>query len=156
MEVWLKGNGWSTSVSWGNNRGIDIDASRGTQRWIIEAKGRGSRPQARGNYFLNVLGKIIQEMDDPSAKYSIALPEMKRYRGLWTRVPQVAKNRLGITAIFVYERGKVEHSESVTSKLAAVMSIVNAFAQVTAQGLAELDHNQSSLLADIKRRLGDV
>ena len=70
-------------------------------------KGGGSRDPMRVNYFLAVLGELLQRMDDPAARYSIALPDMKQFRGLWSRLPMVAKTRTQITALFVAASGDV-------------------------------------------------
>jgi hypothetical protein len=78
------------------------------QRWIIEAKGCGSLNPMRVNYFLSILGELLQRMDDPDAHYSIALPDMKQFRGLWQRLPQLAKARTTISALFVDSHGTVE------------------------------------------------
>lgn len=55
----------------------------------------------RVNYFLAILGELLQRMDDPNAKYSIALPDFPQFRRLWNRLPELAKVRTGITALFV-------------------------------------------------------
>ncbi len=41
------------------------------------------------------------------AKYSIALPNVGQFRGLWERLPHVAKQRIKITALFVDDGGSV-------------------------------------------------
>ncbi len=46
-------------------------------------------------------------MEYPTARYSIALPDMKQYRGLWDRLPQLAKSRTGVSALFVGADGEV-------------------------------------------------
>ena len=105
---WLRSQGWTTTVAWARIPGIDIEARRGVERWIIEVKGRGSRPQMRVNYFLAVLGELLQRMDDPNARYSIALPDVPQFRGLWQRLPALAKSRTGITVLLVDEGGNVK------------------------------------------------
>jgi hypothetical protein len=40
LKGWLEAQEWEVEVAWGKIRGIDIHARRGTERWIIEAKGR--------------------------------------------------------------------------------------------------------------------
>lgn len=92
----------------GKVHGIDIDACKGSDRWIIEVKGCGSRNAMRVNYFLAILGETLQRMSDPNAKYSIALPNMKQYRNLWERLPQLAKERTGISVLFVSENSQIE------------------------------------------------
>jgi hypothetical protein len=62
----------------------------------------------RVNYFLAILGETLQRMSDSNAKYSIALPDMKQYRGLWERLPKLAKERTGISILFVKEDGIIE------------------------------------------------
>ena len=104
---WLSGQGWESVVAWGRERGIDIDAWRAEERWVIEVKGVGSRPQMRVNYFLSILGETLQRMDDPGAKYSIALPDVKQFRNLWDRLPKMAKERTGISVLFVMADGQV-------------------------------------------------
>ena len=74
-------------------------------------KGGGSLDPMRVNYFLAVLGEALQRMDDPAARYSIALPDMKQFRGLWSRLPALAKTRTQITALFVAPSGDVVEVE---------------------------------------------
>jgi hypothetical protein len=104
---WLERHGWSAEVAWGHTRGADCVATRGEEQWIIEVKGCGSRQPMRVNYFLAVLGELLQRMNDPKARYSIALPNMKQFRGLWERLPRLAKERTKVTAIFVGADGQV-------------------------------------------------
>lgn len=107
VKDWLERDGWSVTVAWGRQRGIDIEATRGEERWLIEAKGCGSRPEMRVNYFIAMLGELLQRMDDPEAIYAIALPDMPQFRGLWDRLPDLAKKRTEISALFVDEGGTV-------------------------------------------------
>lgn len=62
----------------------------------------------RVNYFLAKLGETLQRMSDPNAKYSIALPDMPQYRNLWNRLPRLAKERTGISVLFVNEKKEIE------------------------------------------------
>lgn len=107
LEAWLYSEGWSTRVAWGRSRGIDIEASKDGKRWLIEVKGLGSRDAMRVNYFLGVLGETLQRMADPEARYTIALPDIAQFRGLWSRLPELAKSRTTITALFVSPEGVV-------------------------------------------------
>ena len=113
LQAWLENAGWKVTVIWGRGQGIDIDADKSDRRWIIEAKGRGSLNAMRVNYFLGVLGELLQRMSDPEAKYSIALPDLPQFRRLWERLPELAKRRTTISALFVSESG---HVEEVASK----------------------------------------
>jgi len=111
LENWLGASGWSTEIAWAKQRGVDIHAKRGTERWLIEVKGIGSRPEMRVNYFIGILGEALQRMDDPFARYSIALPDMPQFRNLWKRLPQLAKKRTGITVLFISAEGEVRELE---------------------------------------------
>lgn len=101
----LEADGWNVNVAWGHIHGVDVEASRNGTRWLIEVKGPGSRPEMRVNYFISILGEMLQRMDDPNAHYSIAFPDMPFFRGLWERLPLLAKQRTGIDLILVDEDG---------------------------------------------------
>lgn len=107
LEQWLAATGWSTEIAWAKQRGVDIHARRNKERWLIEVKGIGSRPEMRVNYFIGILGETLQRMDDPFARYSIALPDVPQFRSLWRRLPQLAKKRTGISVLLISERGEV-------------------------------------------------
>lgn len=108
LEAWLSALGWSVKIAWARTRGIDMHASKDDQRWIIEVKGGGSLSAMRVNYFLGVLGETLQRMDDPDAMYSIAFPDLRQFRNLWSRLPTLAKERTRISALFVQKDGVVE------------------------------------------------
>lgn len=84
---------------------LDVEATRNGERWLIEVKGPGSRPEMRVNYFIGILGETLQRMDDPKAHYSIAFPDMQAFRNLWAKLPSLAKQRTGIDLILVDEVG---------------------------------------------------
>lgn len=111
VRNWLEQSGWTVEVRWGRERGIDVEAALDGKRWVIEAKGCGSRQAMRVNYFIAMLGETLQRMDDADARYSIALPDMQQFRRLWDRLPALAKSRTGISAIFVGADGSVTHVE---------------------------------------------
>ena len=56
LKSWLEQYGWVARVAWGRTPGIDIDAYREEERWIIEVKGIGSRPQMRVNLLYQHVG----------------------------------------------------------------------------------------------------
>jgi hypothetical protein len=68
----------------------------------------------RVNYFLSIIGELLQRMDDPVARYSIALPNIEQFRNLCARLPELAKQRTTIDAIFVSEDGKIDIVKQVT------------------------------------------
>lgn len=107
LERYLTSAGWNHEIAWEVNPLIDIEATRGVERWIIQIKGSGSFQPVFLNNFLSVLGEIIQRMDDPKCKYSIALPDQEQYRRLWERLPELARARLGITALFINFLGNI-------------------------------------------------
>ena len=107
LESYLTSRGWDIKVNSGNNPGLDIEARLGNDRWIIEVKGSGDFNLTRVNFFHAVLGEILQRMDDPHYKYSIALPDTELFRRLWERLPALAKSRLGVTALFVNLTGSI-------------------------------------------------
>ena len=109
LTNWLSDQGWRVETAWGHAPGVDIDARRGKERWLIEIKGPGSRQPMRVNYFLSILGETLQRMDDPVARYSIALPDMAQYRGLWERLPALAKERTAIDILFVDADGNIDN-----------------------------------------------
>jgi len=107
LKNWLEEQGWSVNVAWGRTHGVDIEAVKDDERWLIEAKGPGSREAMRHNYFLSILGETLQRMDDEKARYSIAFPDMQVYRDLWKRLPALAKQRTKIDMLLVSVDGKV-------------------------------------------------
>ncbi|MEI7946520.1 MAG: MarR family transcriptional regulator [bacterium] len=108
LKEWLEKQGWTTTVVWGRKHGIDILAEKKGKRWIIEVKGSGSRNPMRVNYFLSIIGETLQRMNDSDSKYSIAFPDMRQFRNLWARLPELAKTRTTISVLFVRKDGSVE------------------------------------------------
>jgi hypothetical protein len=108
LAEYLEKNGWKAKVSMGKEHGTDIEAYCDNAKWIIEVKGCGSLNAMRVNYFISILGETLQRMDDETSKYSIALPKIQQFINLWNRLPKLAKERTGISALFVDESGNVE------------------------------------------------
>ena len=104
----LISDGWEVKTAWGKAHGVDIDAKRGSEKWFIEVKGPGSRPEMRVNYFIGILGETLQRMDDPDARYSISFPDMIQYRNLWAKLPTLAKERTGIDLILVDKNATID------------------------------------------------
>ena len=105
----LVSEGWNVKTAWGNTPGVDIEAKRGEERWLIEIKGPGSRNEMRNNYFIGILGEMLQRMDDPVARYSICFPDIEKYRRLWNELPSLAKKRTTIDILFVDKDGRIEN-----------------------------------------------
>jgi acetyl esterase/lipase len=55
--------------------------------------------------------RAVQHIRHHAARYSIALPDLPQFRGLWQRLPEVAKRRTGITCLFVDTRGGVDEAQ---------------------------------------------
>lgn len=100
----LASQGYQVEVAWDRSPGIDIEACRGEERLVIEAKGEASLQPQQHNYFVNALGELVQRMDDAHARYGLALPNHRQYHGLVERLPQVARNGLNFVVFWV-ERG---------------------------------------------------
>lgn len=109
LVAWLENDGWTTKVAWGKARGVDIEADRNNEKWLIEVKGCGSRPEMRVNYFIGMLGELLQRMDRPDARYSIATPDIAQFRRLWDRLPKYAKSRLSLSMLLVKSDYSIEH-----------------------------------------------
>ncbi|MHB8647700.1 MAG: MarR family transcriptional regulator [Thermomicrobiales bacterium] len=92
----LQLGGWETDIRWGHVHGIDIAASRGNERLILEAKGEGSRNPMRVNYFLGALGELLQRMDSPDACYGIAVPAHRQFANLILRLPLWVRSHLNL------------------------------------------------------------
>ena len=108
LRIHLESEGWNVKVKWGKAQGVDIVATKAAGRWVIEAKGwAGGSEQQQGNYFLQAVCELLQRMDREETKYSLAFPELPRFRGLWERFPLLAKRRTAISCLFVAEDGKV-------------------------------------------------
>jgi hypothetical protein len=107
VAAWLEATGWTVDVRWGRTRGIDLDARRGAERLVIEAKGEAPAGPQQVNYFLNALGELIQRMSDPHARYALALPDHPQYRGLVDRLPSLARERMLLDVFFVDGSGVV-------------------------------------------------
>lgn len=61
------------------------------------------------NYFISMLGELLQRMSIDEARYSIAMPDIQQLRRLCDRLPALARRRTQISALFVSVDGRVEH-----------------------------------------------
>jgi hypothetical protein len=96
VGVVLRREGWKDVTRWGRERGIDIEARRGAERMVLEAKGEGSLQAMRVNYFLCALGELLQRMDSSETRYGLALPAHRQFVGLVVRLPAWVKGRLNL------------------------------------------------------------
>jgi Restriction endonuclease len=107
VRAHLTARGFDVAVAWGHVRGIDIDARHADgRRYVIEAKAEVGKTGAQQvNYFVGMLGELVQRMDDAQASYRIALPDNRQYRGLVDRLPALAKERLRLAVFWVSREG---------------------------------------------------
>lgn len=101
IRVAMEAEGWQVDVRWGRAHGIDIDARRGDERMVIEAKGEGSRDAMRVNYFLGALGELLQRMDSPDSGYGLAIPAHRQFVGLIVRLPAWVRTHLHLRFMLV-------------------------------------------------------
>jgi hypothetical protein len=104
----LEAAGYVVTVMWGRDRGIDIEAVKPDDRIVIEAKGQAPAGAQQVNYFLNALGELVQRTSNEHARYALALPDLRQYRNLAARLPQLARQRLRLSIYFVDAKGAVE------------------------------------------------
>jgi hypothetical protein len=108
ISIWLEAQGYNVHKGYRKIRGIDIEASHRGERWILAQSGVGSRPAMYRRNFLTALGKILLQMNQVAVRYSVVFPDLPEYRQLWATLPEIAKTRIMISAIFVDTDGNVE------------------------------------------------
>lgn len=103
IAAMLKAGGWTVNkTALGQKHGVDIEAThrlKGTM--LIEAKGEGSLNPMRVNYFLMVIGELIQKMDSPNKQYGIGLPAYRQYASLTIKLPRWIKQHLKLKVFLV-------------------------------------------------------
>lgn len=82
VAEFLRNQGYTVAVGKKRERGPDIRASREGLKLIVEAKGEGSRNEMFNNFFVSILGEILQRMNEQAAEYGIALPAHRKYARL--------------------------------------------------------------------------
>ncbi len=110
LRAYLATDGWKLGAAWGASHGIDIDARRNGARWIIEVGIPQDRACDVAGTFVSAVGKILQRMQEPAPKYSIAVPDTEPFHRLWERLPVLVKKRIGLTVLFVDMSGSVVES----------------------------------------------
>jgi len=97
----LEAEGWYTVVQFGHDHGIDIEAVRGNERFVLEAKGEGFSSPARSVNFDGALGELLRRMNAPGARYGLAMPAHRQFIGLVARLPLWIRQRLSFWFFFV-------------------------------------------------------
>jgi hypothetical protein len=106
LEAFLRQNGWEPSAS-KRSAGVEVEGWRGVERWVISLHEEAWASQDYGHLFMQMIGELLTVMDDRAAVYSLALPDTEPFRGLWDSVPLLARDRLGVTALFIDPSGRV-------------------------------------------------
>ena len=106
VKAYLEGAGWSVTVAWGRNHGVDIGAHRDGEHLYLEAKGEATNSAQQANYFIGALGELVQRLRDPTARYGLALPDNQQFRRLAERLPPLAHERLNLVIMFVDRQDK--------------------------------------------------
>lgn len=109
----LEASGWKINkITMGTKHGVDIEATHSKEGvFIIEAKGEGSLNPMRVNYFVMILGELMQKIDSPDKKYGIALPAHQQFAKLIHKLPQFVKKQMKLH-IFLVKREE-EHNYTV-------------------------------------------
>ena len=97
----LEADGWHTVVRFGHDHGIDIEAVRGNERFVLEAKGEGFSSPARSVNFDGALGELLRRMNAADARYGLAMPAHRQFIGLVARLPLWIRQRLSLWFFFV-------------------------------------------------------
>ncbi|MDB5066166.1 MAG: hypothetical protein JWM18_2600 [Chloroflexi bacterium] len=103
----LREAGYQVVVKMGKVHGVDLEARRGEERLLIEAKGEAALNAQQVNYFLGALGELLLRMSDLSARYALALPDNKQYRALIGRIPPPVWKALNLSAFLIRADGSV-------------------------------------------------
>ncbi|HXA27347.1 MAG TPA: MarR family transcriptional regulator [Candidatus Angelobacter sp.] len=105
----LESLGYTVTLMIGRQHGIDIDARRGSEHVVLEAKGEAALQPQQANYVIGALGELVQRLMDPDARYGLALPDNPQYRALVAKLPALARERLRFVAYFVGADGVAEY-----------------------------------------------
>jgi hypothetical protein len=110
VEKFLVSRGWYPGESSSKKNAIDIEGTSGSQRWVVVIIKMEQADVQPVNSFISVLGEILQRMEAPNDKYSIAIPDTLPLNRLWKRLPLLAKERTGVTALFVSSSGSIREA----------------------------------------------
>jgi hypothetical protein len=87
-----------------NNRHPDLTCTKGSDTWVIEAKGKTSDI---GLDFNTGLGQIMKRISDPNNKYAMAVPAIPQFERQCGMISPWVRERVGLYWVFVYENGTV-------------------------------------------------
>jgi hypothetical protein len=96
----------------GTKHGVDIEATHNREgTLIIEAKGEGTLNPMRVNFFVMVLGELMQKMDSSDKQYGIAFPAHQQYVKLIHKLPLHVKQQMKLHIYLAKRVG--EHNYAV-------------------------------------------
>lgn len=83
---------------------VDLIAEKGSECWVIEAKGMTS---SVGLDFNTCLGQLVKSMKDKHAIYAIAIPKHEKYERQCKLIPDYFRQLVNLHILFIDEQGKV-------------------------------------------------
>lgn len=84
---------------------VDLIAVKGSDRWIIEAKGVS---EAIGTDFNTCLGQLVKSMTSNESKYAIAIPKHAKYKRQCLLLSSYFRELVQLHIIVVSDNGEVE------------------------------------------------
>jgi hypothetical protein len=78
----LRDRGYTVAVGKKRERGADVRATKEGLKLVLEAKGEGTLNPMFNNFFVSVLGEILQRMNEHATEYGVALPAHRKYSRL--------------------------------------------------------------------------
>lgn len=84
---------------------VDIEAYKGNEKWIVEAKGLTS---AVGLDFNTCIGQIVKSMDCETTNYAMAFPDHPKYELQCSKIPKIFRERNNLYFLIVDEMGSVK------------------------------------------------
>ena len=106
LTDYLKANGWQIESSIKMHSGmVDIGATKGTQTFLIEAKGedKGGYGSAEMNFQIG-LGQVMSRMKYKDAQYGLAIPSTEHFKKVLRKYQDsFAFEKLGIYIFLVFD-----------------------------------------------------
>lgn len=84
---------------------VDLIVEKGTEKWIIEAKGI---TQAIGTDFNTCIGQLVKSMTTDQAKYAIAIPKDIKYKRQCDLLPDYFKQLVQLHIMVVDKEGYIK------------------------------------------------
>jgi hypothetical protein len=84
---------------------IDLIASKGSDKWIVEAKGVS---EAIGTDFNTCLGQLVKSMTSNEYKYAIAIPKHIKYKRQCSLLSSYFRELVQLHILVIDDNGKVE------------------------------------------------